>query len=46
MSSIQHGIRVGIPAPPFQLPDLNGEPISLGEFRGRPVLLTFLRHIG
>jgi peroxiredoxin len=31
----------GAPAPDFTLPDQAGEPISLHEFRGRPVVLVF-----
>ncbi len=31
----------GIPAPDFQLKDLNGQSVSLSDFRGRPVLLNF-----
>ena len=32
----------GTPAPPFTLTDQDGRPISLGQFRGQPVALTFL----
>lgn len=32
---------VGGPAPPFTLPDLEGKPVSLEQFHGRPVLLNF-----
>ena len=32
---------VGKPAPDFQLPALDGEAVSLGDFRGKPVLLNF-----
>jgi peroxiredoxin len=32
---------VGKPAPDFQLPNLEGQPISLSDFRGKPVLLNF-----
>jgi protein SCO1/2 len=31
----------GIPAPEFSLTDQHGAPISLSQFRGRPVVLTF-----
>jgi peroxiredoxin len=36
------GLRVGTQAPPFQLPSLDGPPVSLDELRaaGRPVLLV------
>jgi thiol-disulfide isomerase/thioredoxin len=33
--------RRGEPAPPFSLPNLEGRNISLRDFQGRPVLLTF-----
>ena len=33
--------QVGKPAPDFQLPNLEGQPISLSDFRGKPVLLNF-----
>lgn len=32
---------LGYPAPDFELPDLNGNPVRLSQFRGRPVLLNF-----
>jgi peroxiredoxin len=35
------GLSVGSPAPPFELPDLDGRRISLEQFRGRRVLLIF-----
>lgn len=34
-------IVVGSPAPDFQLENLNGELVSLSDFRGQPVLLNF-----
>ncbi|HXG39849.1 MAG TPA: peroxiredoxin [Candidatus Limnocylindrales bacterium] len=34
-------LPVGTPAPDFTLPDSNGEPVSLSEFRGSPVVLVF-----
>lgn len=37
----RHGLRVGTPAPAFELPDLNGNPVSLAAFRGQRVLLVF-----
>jgi len=33
--------QVGKPAPDFQLPNLEGQSISLSDFRGKPVLLNF-----
>jgi peroxiredoxin len=39
-------IREGQPAPDFQLRDLEGNPHSLPDYRGRPLLLIFLRHTG
>ena len=37
------GFRLGIPAPAFELPSLNGDPVSLAALRerGKPVLLVF-----
>ncbi|MHB8598134.1 MAG: SCO family protein [Ktedonobacteraceae bacterium] len=32
----------GVPAPDFQLVDQNGKQISLAQFKGEPVILTFL----
>ena len=37
---------LGAPAPEFQLPALDGSLVSLSDYRGRPVLLVFLRHLG
>ncbi len=34
-------LNVGIPAPEFTLPDQNGDPVSLADFRGRRVILYF-----
>lgn len=39
-------IREGQPAPDFKLRDLEGNPHSLSDYRGRPLLLIFLRHTG
>ncbi len=36
----------GTAAPPLQLPDLGGTSTSLRDLRGRPVLVSFLRHAG
>ncbi|WP_347060605.1 peroxiredoxin [Blastococcus sp. HT6-30] len=35
------GLPVGTTAPDFTLPDANGEPVSLSDFRGRTVVLVF-----
>ena len=35
------GLKAGTPAPGFRLPDLNGRTVSLGDYRGRKVLLVF-----
>jgi peroxiredoxin len=35
------GLKAGIPAPAFQLPDLQGRAVSLEEYRGRRMLLVF-----
>ncbi len=35
------GSQVGELAPDFQLPDLDGQSISLSDFRGEPVLINF-----
>jgi thiol-disulfide isomerase/thioredoxin len=34
-------LNVGTTAPDFELPALNGGTVSLSEFRGRPVILSF-----
>jgi thiol-disulfide isomerase/thioredoxin len=40
--SVSEGVaRVGGPAPTFTSWDLNGKRVSLSDFKGRPVLLTF-----
>lgn len=36
-------IQEGEPAPDFELTDTQGQSIRLSQFRGRPVLLAFLR---
>ena len=33
--------QVGKPAPDFQLPNLEGQSISLSDFQGKPILLNF-----
>ena len=35
------GLPVGTAAPDFALPDANGVPVRLSDFRGRPVVLVF-----
>ncbi len=35
------GLPVGTTAPDFTLPDANGHPVSLSDFRGQPVVLVF-----
>src|SRR2546427_10851708 len=32
----------GVPAPNFRLTDQSGQPVSLSQFKGKPVVLTFL----
>lgn len=34
-------VRIGDPAPAFVLADLDGNPVSLAELRGRPVIVNF-----
>lgn len=34
-------VKLGYPAPNFQLRDLNGHPVALADFRGKVVLLNF-----
>lgn len=36
-------ITPGDPAPDFEAEDVEGHRVRLSQFRGRPVLLTFLR---
>ncbi|MBV7533853.1 TlpA disulfide reductase family protein [Chitinophaga sp. sic0106] len=40
-NKMKRGIRKGIPAPAFSLPDLQGNPVSLSQFAGKVVLLHF-----
>jgi len=35
------GLPVGSPAPDFTLPDANGKPVSLSDFRGKNVMLVY-----
>ncbi len=37
----RHGLTTGMPAPPFTLPSVSGERLSLVSYRGRRVLLVF-----
>ena len=39
-------LRVGDRAPDSTLQTLDGEPVALGDLRGRLALLVFLRHLG
>ena len=39
-------VQVGDAAPDFTLDAVGGGQISLQDFRGRPVVLIFLRHLG
>jgi peroxiredoxin Q/BCP len=36
-------ITLGDPAPDFELEDVEGKRIRLSDFRGKPVILAFLR---
>jgi len=33
--------QIGKMAPSFEIPDIEGQPVSLSDFRGKPVLLNF-----
>ena len=37
----QYTLKAGAPAPEFELTSLDGETVSLGELRGKPVLVSF-----
>lgn len=39
-------VTVGLRAPRLELTALTGETIGLDHYRGRPVLVSFLRHAG
>ena len=39
-------LQVGERAPDFSLPNQAGQMVQLRDFRGKPVLLIFLRHLG
>lgn len=34
-------VRIGAPAPAFQLADLSGHPVKLADYAGRPVVVNF-----
>jgi cytochrome oxidase Cu insertion factor (SCO1/SenC/PrrC family) len=38
-------VRVGAPVPDLTLRTLEGQPLSLAEFRGHPLLVTFERSV-
>ena len=38
---VWNGLAAGQPAPAFSAHDLNGKPISLADYSGKPVMLTF-----
>lgn len=40
-SSSSSSLKMGDTAPDFKLPDLNGQSVSLGSFKGKTVLLNF-----
>jgi peroxiredoxin Q/BCP len=39
-------VSVGAEAPGFTLPAIDGREVSLSDYKGRPVLLVFLRGFG
>ena len=39
-------IPIGGPAPDFELTSIEGEQVRLSSFRGKPVVLVFLRGLG
>lgn len=40
--SVPVAMETGPAAPEFELPAVSGEPVSLSDYRGRPVALTFM----
>lgn len=45
LGGVPGGIHLKV-APDFSLQDLDGNHYQLSDFRGQPVLLVFLRHMG
>ena len=41
MPGREESLLIGKPAPDFTLKDLNGNPVSLSDFKGKPVVLNF-----
>lgn len=41
LTNVEVGAEVGSFAPDFTLSDINGAPVSLSEFRGKPVAIMF-----
>ncbi len=41
MPQMPQGLKIGDPAPQFELPDLNGETVRLADFKESPTLLLF-----
>jgi peroxiredoxin len=39
-------LKPGELAPDFTLNTLDSQPVALSDYRGQPVLLIFLRHLG
>jgi peroxiredoxin len=39
-------LKSGDRAPDFALTTVEGAPVTLGDYRGQPLLLVFLRHLG
>jgi cytochrome oxidase Cu insertion factor (SCO1/SenC/PrrC family) len=43
---LTQNLKPGMEAPLFSLPDAYGREVSLEKYRGRPVALVFIRHLG
>jgi cytochrome oxidase Cu insertion factor (SCO1/SenC/PrrC family) len=43
---MKHNDLIGSPAVPFMLKDAYGRPHSFDQYRGRWLLMVFLRHLG